>query len=196
MADVVRFDDSRLRGRRFHRVDPVLYPGQGRVALPRRDDLSPEALQLGSEPGPQRHFGVGWALISGPVTLGGAILPSRQAGEPFTDAHDFHEVVNGCPPALRAQEFPRAISFKAAFSSSASANSRFRVEFSFSRSLSRLASSAFNRQTGSASGSTSAQRPQLTANIGDVLSLAEQSIGLSQFAYHLLRGVPLPRRHE
>ena len=43
--------------------------------------------------------------------------------------------MHGCPPALRAQEFPRAISFSAAFSSSASANSRLSGAFSRSGSF-------------------------------------------------------------
>jgi hypothetical protein len=45
--------------------------------------------------------------------------------------------------AALAQKFPRAISFRTAFSSSASATSRFRVAFSRSRSFKRFASSAF-----------------------------------------------------
>lgn len=36
------------------------------------------------------------------VTVGGAVLPGDAAGEPFTDLHDFHQVVNGRAPALRA----------------------------------------------------------------------------------------------
>ena len=37
---------------------------------------------------------------------------------------------------------------------------------------------------------------QLPTDIGDVLTLAEQLVRLRQLPYHLLRGVPLPRRHD
>ena len=80
----------------------------------------------------------------GLVALRGPVLPGHPAGEPFTDTHRRDQVVNGCPPAFRAQKFPQAISFNAAFSSSASASSRFSVAFSFSSSLSRFASSALS----------------------------------------------------
>src|SRR5215204_488448 len=66
------------------------------------------------------------------------------AGQPLAHTHHRDEVVHGRPPACRAQKFPEAISFNAAFSNSASASSRFNVLFSRSRSFSLLASSAFN----------------------------------------------------
>jgi hypothetical protein len=75
--------------------------------------------------------------------LGRSVLPGHAAGEPLTHLHRPHQVVHGRPPALRAQRFPFAISLSAALSSSASASSRLSVAFSRSRSLSRLASSAF-----------------------------------------------------
>jgi hypothetical protein len=45
-------------------------------------------------------------LVNDLVALGGAVLPGHPAGESFTQAHDFHQMVNGCPPAFRAQKFP------------------------------------------------------------------------------------------
>ena len=84
----------------------------------------------------------GWSRRVGGV--GCSVLPGPPAGEPFTYPHHVDEVVHGRPPACRAQKFPEAISFNAAFSSSASASSRFSVAFSRSRSFSLLASSAFN----------------------------------------------------
>ncbi len=87
---------------------------------------------------------VGRCAVRGLAALGGSVLPGHPAGEPFTHTHHVDEVVHGRPPACRAQKFPEAISFKAAFSSSASASSRFSVAFSRSRSFSFLASSAFN----------------------------------------------------
>src|SRR3712207_5650614 len=58
------------------------------------------------------------------VALSRAVLPGHPAGEPLTHSHHRDEVVHGCPPACRAQKFPCAISFSAAFSSSASASNR------------------------------------------------------------------------
>jgi hypothetical protein len=75
---------------------------------------------------------------------GSSVLPGDPAGEPFAHAHHADEVHNGRPPAFRAQKFPRAISFNAAFSSSASASRRLSVAFSRSRSFSRFASSALS----------------------------------------------------
>jgi hypothetical protein len=72
------------------------------------------------------------------------VLPGHAAGEPLTHTHHLHEVVHGRPPSCRAQNSPLAISLNAAFSNSASASNRLSVEFSFSSSFSRLASSAFN----------------------------------------------------
>jgi hypothetical protein len=99
---------------------------------------------IGSQPGAQRGVRIGRGLGLGRVTLGAAVLPGHLAGEPLAHTHDIHEVVNSRPPARRAQKFPRAISFNAAFSTSASASSRLRVAFSRSKSFSRLASSAFS----------------------------------------------------
>ena len=76
--------------------------------------------------------------------LRGALLTGHPAGEPLGQTHRGHQVVHGGPASLRAQKFPRAISFNAAFSNSASASSRLSVEFSRSRSFSRFASSAFS----------------------------------------------------
>src|SRR5215217_6143739 len=72
------------------------------------------------------------------------MLPPHPTAEPLSHPHHRDEVVHGRAPACRAQKFPEAISFNAAFSSSASASSRFNVLFSRSRSFSLLASSAFN----------------------------------------------------
>jgi hypothetical protein len=76
--------------------------------------------------------------------LRGPVLPGHPAGEPFTHLHHLHQVAHGRPSACRAQKFPEAISFNAAFSNSASASSRFSVAFSRSNSFRRFASSAFN----------------------------------------------------
>jgi len=97
-----------------------------------------------TQPPPQRRVGIGRSLRRGQAPLGAPVLPGDPAGEPFADPQDRHQMVHGCPPSLRAQKFPLAISLSAAFSSSASASSRLSVEFSRSRSLSRLASSAFS----------------------------------------------------
>jgi len=64
------------------------------------------------------------------VALGGRVLPGHPAGEPLTHTHHPDEVVHGRSPACRAQKFSEAISFNAACSNSASASSRFNVEFS------------------------------------------------------------------
>jgi len=96
-----------------------------------------------AQPRPQSGVRVTQRLAGPAVTLGGAVLRGDPAGEPLTDLHHPHKMMHGGSPALRAQKFPRAISLSAAFSSSASANSRLSVAFSRSRSLSRLTSSAF-----------------------------------------------------
>ena len=101
-------------------------------------------LGVGAQPAPQPGIGVGRGLVTGRAALRATVLPSHATGEPLTDPEHAHQVVNGRPPACRAQNSPLAISLSAAFSSSASASSRLRVEFSFSNSFSRLASSAFN----------------------------------------------------
>src|SRR5215211_6006317 len=101
-------------------------------------------LRVVPQPAPQPGVWISWRRRGGLVALGGSVLPGHPAGEPFTHPHYGDEVVHGRPPACRAQKFPDAISFNAAFSSSASASSRFRVAFSRSRSFSLLASSAFN----------------------------------------------------
>src|SRR5215217_3688660 len=96
------------------------------------------------QPLPQAGIWVGRCAVSWLLTLRGPVLPGHSAGEPLTHTHHIDEMVHGRPPACRAQKFPEAISFNAAFSSSASASSRFNVLFSRSRSFSLLASSAFN----------------------------------------------------
>jgi hypothetical protein len=108
--------------------------------------MAPPRVGLGVVPQPLSQSGVrvGRCGRGGLVSLGGSVLPGHPTGEPFTQTHHVDEVVHGRPPACRAQKFPEAISFNAAFSSSASASNRFNVEFSRSRSFSRFASSAFN----------------------------------------------------
>jgi hypothetical protein len=96
------------------------------------------------QPLPQPDIRVDRRAVGGLVALRGSMLPGHPAGEPFTHTHHVDEVVHGGPPACRAQKFPDAISFSAAFSSSASARSRFSIEFSFSSSFNLLASSAFS----------------------------------------------------
>jgi hypothetical protein len=96
------------------------------------------------KPGPQAGIRIGWGLCPGLVALGCSVLPGHAAGESLTHTHHRDEVVHGRPPSCRAQNSPLAISFNAAFSNSASASSRLSVEFSFSSSFNRLASSAFN----------------------------------------------------
>gem|GEM_PF-2002490 len=65
------------------------------------------------------------------------------AREPRRDAQHVDQVAGSSPLRARAHHFPRDSSRSAAFSSSASARSRFNVAFSFSRSFNRFASSAF-----------------------------------------------------
>jgi hypothetical protein len=78
------------------------------------------------------------------VALGGAVLACDLAGQPLGDAQHALQMVHGAAAACRAQKFPLASSRRASFSSSASANSRFRRVFSAWSSLRRLASSAFS----------------------------------------------------
>ena len=54
-------------------------------------------------------------------------------------------MVHGRTPACRAQKFPEAISFNAAFSNSASASSRFNVLFSRSGLIDQLVFEGFTR---------------------------------------------------
>ena len=100
-------------------------------------------LRIVPQPGSKRRVRIGQGRRGGLVALRGPVLPGHSTGEPFTHVHDLREVVHGRPPTCRAQKFPEAISFNAAFSNSASASSRFKVAFSRSRSFSLLASSAF-----------------------------------------------------
>ncbi|MDF2968131.1 MAG: hypothetical protein K0Q93_1909 [Nocardioidaceae bacterium] len=85
---------------------------------------------------------------------------------------------------------PLAISFNAAFSTSASASSRFKVEFSFSSSLSRLVSSAFHPAVLSA---PPVQRLlgdlQVAADRCEALALTEQPDSLTELADNLLRSM-------
>ena len=124
----------------------------------------------------------------GLVALGGSVLPGHPAGEPFTHPHHGDEVVHGRPPACRAQKFPEAISFNAAFSSSASASSRFSVAFSRSRSFSRLGVVGLQPAELVPPPVVGLLRyAQLAADVGDVLALGQQPIGLGELADHLLR---------
>ena len=108
--------------------------------------MAPSGMGFGvvPQPLPQRRVRISRRAVGWLVSLGGSVLPGHPAGEPFTDSHHIDEVVDGCSPACRAQKFPEAISFNAAFSSSASASNRFNVAFSFSSSFSFLASSALS----------------------------------------------------
>ncbi len=124
------------------------------------------------------------------MALGGAVLPGHPAGEPLTHSHHRDEAVDGRSPACRAPRFPDAISSNAAFPRSAPARSRFSVAFSFSSSFSFFASSA--------SQPTELVPPpvvgllrhlKLPADVGDVLTFAEQPVGMGDLADHLLRCV-------
>ena len=94
------------------------------------------------------------------------------------------------------RSFPGKSPLSADFSSSPSASSRLSVALSRSRSLSRLASSAFFpaelvappvvRLLGDL---------QLTADVSDVLTLVQHPISGRQLALDLLRRVLLPRSH-
>ena len=58
-------------------------------------------------PQPPRSAASGSAGVDArAVALGGAVLPGHPAGEPLTDPITVDQVVNGCPPAFRAQNFP------------------------------------------------------------------------------------------
>ena len=92
---------------------------------------------------PQTRIRIGHGGGRRLASLGCSVLPGHPAGEPLTDLHRGDELINGRPPAIRAQKFPFAISLSAAFSSSASTSCRLSEAFSRSSSLSRLASSAF-----------------------------------------------------
>lgn len=101
-------------------------------------------------------------------------------------------MVNGRRPPLRAQKFPAAISLSAAFSSSASANNRFKVAFSRSSSFNvwrhrlsapELVSPSVVRLLGAL---------QVPADVGDLLALGQQPVCLGELAHNLLGRVPFP----
>jgi hypothetical protein len=119
--------------------DPAL--GAGVVIRP--SESPPRmVLRVLPQPSAQRSIRIRRRSARRLVSLRCPVLPANPACEPLTHVHARHEVVHCRAPTFRAQEFPRAISFNAAFSSSASASSRLSVEFTRSSSLSRFASSA------------------------------------------------------
>jgi hypothetical protein len=63
-------------------------------------------LRVVTEPSPQPGVRIGQGLAGGLMALGGPVLPGHPAGEPFTHTHHRDEVVDGRPPACRAQKFP------------------------------------------------------------------------------------------
>jgi hypothetical protein len=97
---------------------------------------SAQLAQLGA----QRPIPVG---LDGLVALGGAMLANDTAGQPLGEAQHALQMGYGAAATCRAHPFPLASSRRASFSSSASANNRFRRVFSAASSLRRLASSAF-----------------------------------------------------
>ena len=68
------------------------------------------------QPRPQRV--VALAASPGLVALGRAVLPGDLAHPPLRQSEPLDDHPNGIASAGRAQKFPRAISFKAWFSSS------------------------------------------------------------------------------
>ena len=131
------------------------------------------------------------------MALRGAVLPGHPAGEPFTHTHYRDEVVDGRPPTCRAQKFPEAISFNAAFSNSAISQQPlqrrvlplqvlqpFRV---VSLQPTELVTPPVLRLL---------RHLQFTADTGDILALTKQPISLAELADHPLRCMPFPRRHR
>jgi len=76
------------------------------------------------------------------MSLGAAVLAHHPACEPLRNPEQGAQGLNSPAAPLRAQKFRSANSLGIAFSSSASARSFLRREFSFSSWCSRLASSA------------------------------------------------------
>lgn len=58
--------------------------------------------RIAAEPFTQPGVGIGRRRVDALVALTASVLPVHAAGEPLTDTHHLHEVVNGCPPAFRA----------------------------------------------------------------------------------------------
>src|SRR5262249_7172756 len=90
-----------------------------------------------------RHQPVFFLLGSGDLPLRGAGLPQHPAGAALGHPEHLLEVAHGLPALGRAHHFFWATSWSSCLSSSSSATRRLRRPFSASRSLSRLASSAF-----------------------------------------------------
>ena len=93
-----------------------------------------------AQPSPQLSIRI---RLGRPKALRGTVLADDLAGPPLRQFKPVTQHVDGLASPRRAHQFPLASSLNAAFSTSASASSRFKVEFSFSSSLSRLVSSAF-----------------------------------------------------
>ncbi len=70
--------------------------------------------------------------FSGLVALDGAVLANDLACPPLRQPEPVTQHAHRGSSPRRAHQFPLAISLNAAFSTSASASSRFKVEFSFS----------------------------------------------------------------
>src|SRR5699024_12832225 len=109
-----------------------------------RPAISPPGvfLRVPAQPVPQRPVRVGGGVALERAAVSGPAQPGQTARHPFTHLQCSDQVRDGGTAPARAKKFPSANSFSAAFSSSASASSRFNVAFCFSSSLRRFASSA------------------------------------------------------
>src|ERR1700758_623854 len=94
-----------------------------------------------AQPGPHFGVGIGGGLRCRQPPVGGAREPNRPARQPFRHAQRVLEHVHGAALSGRAQNFPFATSRNASFTSSASANNRFKRAFCSRSSLSSLAAS-------------------------------------------------------
>ena len=118
------------------------------------------------------------------------------AGDPLRYTHRADEVVHGRPAGVPGLEASLVDLLSAAFSNSASASRRLSVEFS-ARALSGASREwPSAHRTGYASGNTSASTPQARGRHPQRPWPDPASDPRSPAAHHLLRTVPLPRRHH
>ena len=123
------------------------------------------------------------------VALSAAVLPGDAAGEPFTDSHDPLGRCGAGEGGVEGDRKGKLLSPARRRSAVHLLSNRLSVEFTRSRSFRRLASSAFNAELVTRQVVGLLGHLQLTADVGDLLALAKQSISLLQLPNDLLWGV-------
>ena len=174
--------------------DPAL--GRGRRDRPGGNPTADDRWRSREATARSAASGSAGVLGLGLVALGCSVLPGHAAGEPFTHTHHRDEVVHGCPPACRAQKFSLGDLLQ-----------RGLLQLGVGQQpLQRGVLPLEVLQPFGVIGLQPAElvappvvgllgHPELPADIGDVLALAQHPIRLRQFPHDLLRRVPLPRRH-